>query len=143
MRSRCWFRSGARVLGLGLLLGGAGCGLVDLPDVSLTPAPEAVIEDRVWLDTDPGAPSGSFRAFLSDGTMIFASCVETYRLAPWRRVDGTNLVWEEDGQVIQAEIAVLGPKDLGLVLTLGAAGETMTQRFRAAEAPVVCPDMPR
>lgn len=130
-----------RALAIGGLAALGACGRVDLPDLSLIPGAQGKIEDRVWLDTDPAAPPGSLRAFLSDGTMILTSCGETYRLAPWRRMDATNVVWEEDGRTIRAEIGVLGPKQLALVLTRGA--ETVTRSFRAAEAPVVCPDLPR
>ena len=102
-----------------------------------------LVEDRVWIDTGPerGA-AGSLRAFLSDGTLVMTSCVETYRLAPWRWVEGATLVWEEDGAVLRAEVALVGR---------GRDGdgdrprrrERLTQRFTAAEAPVVCPDLPR
>ena len=70
------------------------------------------------------------------------SCVETYRLAPWRWVEGGTLVWEEDGAVLRAEVVVAERgRD-------GAGGrarrrERLTQRYRAARAPEVCPDLPR
>ena len=35
------------------------------------------------------------------------SCTETYRLAPWRWVEGATLVWEEDGRVLRAEVAMV------------------------------------
>ena len=69
------------------------------------------------------------------------SCVETYRLAPWRWIEGATLVWEEDGRVLRAEVAFVGRDELALAIDLG--GETVTREYRAAKSPVVCPDLPR
>lgn len=118
------------------LLGLGACGRPDLPDMSLTAGPRGIFEDKVWMDQDPAAPAGSFRAFLSDGTLIMASCVETYRLAAWRRIDDTKLVWEEGGRLVRAEVAVLGARELALVIETGDG--PLSQSFRAAAAPVVC-----
>ena len=101
-----------------------------------------LVENRVWIDESPQAAAGTLRAFLSDGTLVMTSCTETYRLAPWRWVEGGTLVWEEDGRVLRAEVAVVERDTLGLVVDLGG-GEQIEQRFRAAKAPVVCPDLPR
>ncbi|TPE48850.1 hypothetical protein [Amaricoccus solimangrovi] len=134
---------------IGGLLGLAACSRGDLPlpavpGLSLGSAEEAEITDRVWLDETPGAPRGAFLAFLSDGTLIQDSCGELWRLSPWRRVDATTLVWEEDGATIRAEIALAGDSELALAIAPpGGEAETgggMTRRFRAAEAPMVCPE---
>jgi hypothetical protein len=101
-----------------------------------------LVENRVWIDESPDAPRGSLRAFLSDGTLVMTSCAETYRLAPWRWVENGTLVWEEDGRVLRAEIAVVERDVMGMVVDLGN-GERLTQRFKAAKAPIVCPDLPR
>ncbi|HRO10245.1 hypothetical protein [Amaricoccus sp.] len=101
-----------------------------------------LVENRVWISEDPDAPRGMLRIFLSDGTLVMTSCTETYRLAPWRWVEGSTLVWEEDGRILRAEVAVVERDSLGLVIDLGN-GELLSQRFHAAEAPVVCPDLPR
>ena len=58
------------------------------------------------------------------------SCVETYRLAPWRWVEGGVLVWEEDGQNLRAEVALVEKGALALVIDIG--GETVTENYRAA-----------
>ena len=87
-------------------------------------------------------PQGSLRAFLSDGTLIMTSCVETYRLAPWRWVEGAMLVWEEDGRSIRAEVALAERNEMVLV-DRPRRGERLTRHFRRAESPVVCPDLPR
>ncbi|HET9067866.1 MAG TPA: hypothetical protein VFN28_04425, partial [Amaricoccus sp.] len=101
-----------------------------------------LVEDRVWIDESPEAAAGTLRAFLSDGTLIMTSCTETYRLAPWRWVEGSTLVWEEDGNVLRAEVAIVERDTLALVVEL-AGGEELEQRFHAAKAPIVCPDLPR
>lgn len=123
--------------------------LPPMPGLSLGEAEEAEIADRVWLDRTPGAPEGAFIAFLSDGTMIQDSCGEVWRLLPWRRVDATTLVWEEDGVTIRAEIAVSGEDELALALETGEAdgasdgemsGGRVTRQYQAAEAQMVCPE---
>lgn len=109
-----------------------------LPGLSPGAAGEAEITDRVWLDTTPGAPEGAFIAFLSDGTMIADSCGELWRLSPWRRVDPTTVVWEEDGVTIRATIAVAGPGQLALLIGDGREGGGISRQFIAAEPPMVC-----
>lgn len=125
----------------GLALGAAGCAY--LPDVAVPGSGDVqtmeMVEDRVWIDSGPDAPPGSLRAFLSDGTLVMTSCVEVYRLAPWRWIEGSRLVWEEDGRSIRGEIALVGRDEMVLVIDLGE--ETMTRRFVAAQPPVVCPDL--
>jgi hypothetical protein len=129
-----------------VLAGLAGCARLGVPAPAFQGSGNKgmaeVVENRVWLDESPDAARGTLRAFLSDGTLVMTSCVETYRLAPWRWVDGATLVWEEEGRVLRAEIAVAERDAMAMVIDLGD-GETLTQRFRAAKAPVVCPDLPR
>jgi hypothetical protein len=103
--------------------------------MSLGPTEEAVITDRVWIDETPGAAEGAFVAFLSDGTMIQDSCGELWRLSPWRRVDSTTLVWEEDSATIRAEIALAGEDRLALLID-----GSISRRYHAAVAPMVCPE---
>ena len=130
-------------LGVGLVL--AGCSHVGLPKVAMpgsgNKGTAALVENRVWIDQDPEAARGTLLAFMSDGTLVMTSCVETYRLAPWRWVEGATLVWEEDGRVLRAEVALVGRDELALAIDLG--GETVTREYRAAKSPVVCPDLPR
>jgi hypothetical protein len=134
-----------RVALLALLLP-AGCSWVGLPAPAMpgsgNKGMEELLRDRVWLDQSPGAPPGALRAFISDGTLVMTSCVETYRLAPWRWVSGARLVWEEDGRTINAEVVVVSEDILGLAIDL-ADGTTDTRSFKAAQSPVVCPDLPR
>ena len=78
---------------------------------------------------------------MSDGTLVMTSCVETYRLAPWRWVEGATLVWEEDGRNLRAEVALVEKGALALVMDIG--GETVTKNYQAAQSPVVCPDLPK
>jgi hypothetical protein len=132
-----------RAIVLLLALGLAGCGRLDLPGVAYpgsgSDGARRLVEDRVWLDTGADAASGTLRAFLSDGTLVMTSCVEVYRLAPWRWIEGQTLVWEEDGRSIRGEVVLAGRDELILAIELD--GEATTRRFSAALAPVVCPDL--
>lgn len=130
---------------IGAVLALSACARSDLPlpaipGLSLGKPEEAEITNRVWLDTTPGALRGAFVVFLSDGTMIADSCDELWRLSPWRRVDPTTVVWEEDAVTIRATIAVAGPGELALVVGEGTPGGGSARRYRAAEAPMVCPE---
>lgn len=127
-----------------LVLTAAGCARFGIPTPAIPGSGNKgmaeLVEDRVWIEETEGAPKGSLRAFLSDGTMVMTSCVETYRLAPWRWVEGGTMAWEEDGRVLRAEVAVVERDQLGMLVDLGD-GEQLSQKFRAAKAPVVCPDL--
>ena len=70
------------------------------------------------------------------------SCGETYRLAPWRWVEGGTLVWEEDGRVLRAEIAMVERDEMGMVIDLGG-DERLTQRFGPPRPPWSARDLPR
>jgi hypothetical protein len=128
-------------LAAALTLAAAGCAY--LPEVARPGSGDAqttaLVENRIWIDAGADAAPGSLRAFLSDGTLVMTSCVEVYRLAPWRWIEGSTLVWEEDGRSIRGEIVLVGRDEMVLAIDLGA--ETMTRRFVAAEPPVVCPDL--
>ena len=134
-----------RGLALGVCAALAGCGHMGLPKVAMpgsgNKGTAALLENRVWIDQDREAAKGTLRAFLTDGTLVMTSCVETYRLAPWRWVDGATLVWEEDGRNLRAEVALVEKESLALVIDVG--DETITRRYKAARSPVVCPDLPK
>lgn len=123
----------------------AGCGRLGMPEVAFpgsgSDGMRRLIEDRVWIATGADAAPGTLRAFLSDGTLVMTSCGETYRLAPWRWVDDAEMVWEEDGVVIRAEVVVAERRTMALAIEL--VDETVTESYRAAAAPEVCGDLPR
>ena len=81
------------------------------------------------------------RIFLADGTLVSDSCWETYRLSRWSREAEDSIRWEEDGQAIHAQIVALSEDELRLRLALVSGSEH--KRYEAAQAPFVCPDMPR
>jgi hypothetical protein len=96
---------------------------------------------KVWVSTDASAAPGTFRIFLPDGTLVMDSCWETYRLAPWRTIDGRQIEWTEDTAHIVAEITQITGERLHLRLQL--RGEVKEETYRAAQVPTVCPAMPR
>ena len=96
---------------------------------------------KVWVSTDASAAPGTFRIFLPDGTLVMDSCWETYRLAPWRTIDGRRIEWTEDTAHIVAQITQLTGERLHLRLQL--RGEVKEETYRPAQVPTVCPDMPR
>jgi len=108
-----------------------------VPDV-LRP-PEFV--GKVWIATDPSAAPGTFRIFLTDGTLVMDSCWETYRLAAWRALDDRRIEWTEDTARIEARVTQLTADRLELEIRL--AGEVQRQSYSPAPVPTVCPDMPR
>jgi hypothetical protein len=130
---------------IGAALAVAACARSDLPipaipGLGLGASEEAEITGRVWLDATPGAAQGAFLVFLPDGTLVQDSCGETWRLSPWRRVDPTTLVWEEDGATIRAEIAIAGAEDLALLIAPeNNPAAAMSRQYRAARAPMLCP----
>jgi hypothetical protein len=85
------------------------------------PQPEFV--GKVWVSTDASAAPGTFRIFLPDGTLVMDSCWETYRLAPWRTIDGRRIEWTEDTARIVAQITQLTGERLHLRLQLGGGSQ--------------------
>lgn len=141
IRPRCRAGLAGRLAVLAVAFGLTACGRVDLPGVAVPgiggAATREMVVDRVWLAEDADAAPGSFLVFVSDGTLVMDSCGETWRMAPWRWVDGGTLVWEEDAATLRAEVAVVGRREL--VLVLEPDGMNLTRSYRAAEAPMLCP----
>lgn len=96
--------------------------------------------NKVWIraDADASLP-GPMQIFLGDGTLVSDSCWETYRLSKWQQVSDSAISWDEDGMIINAEIASVSATELVLSLRLGS--EVQEQRFVTAAVPYVCPDM--
>jgi len=89
--------------------------------------------DRGAVRTAPG----SLYVFLSDGTLLMTTCVETYRLATWRWSGGGRLEVTEDPITrYTARVLVIEERDLTLRLEL--VRESVELRLRAADVPVVC-----
>lgn len=104
---------------------------------------ETRLSNKVWLVSQPTdrAP-GSMYIFLSDGTLMMTSCVETYRLATWRSEgQGRLLVTEDPGTSYQVNVLEVAERDLRLRFEL--RNDTFELTLRAAEVPFVCPDLPR
>lgn len=107
------------------------------------PASTDRLINKVWrITSPPDRAPGSFYIFLSDGTLVMTSCVETYRLATWR-ADGVSrlMIAEDPGVRYPAEIRDVRDREahLRLILKSEQVELTLTQ----ADAPFVCPDMPR
>jgi hypothetical protein len=96
--------------------------------------------NRVWTQEESEALPGVVRIFLSDGTLVSDSCWETHRLSEWKQVSASKISWNEDGTDIDADIVTLTPSQL--VLKLNLASGAVEERYVAATAPYVCPDMP-
>ena len=97
---------------------------------------------RAWVSGDAGGAPARIRVFLSDGTLVMDSCVETYRLARWERAGDGRIAWQEDTSRVEAELIEVGADVLRLRLLL-MGGETTEETYRPAPVPFVCPDLPR
>lgn len=114
----------------------------DLRAEPASPPAENALVNRIWIrDTGAGDLPGAMLVFLDDGTLIQDSCWETYRLSKWARSGDNTVSWNEDGMDIAANVVSVDGDDLTLSLNLTGGAEE--QKFEAAEAPFVCPDMPR
>ncbi len=107
--------------------------------VSSRPTPRASsrIENIVWKRMDAAAAPGSILLFASDGAMLMTSCVETYRIARWRAVDGDTIAWDEDGMSIEADYALDAAGAMTLALKL--VGETVEHSFSRIGGDALCP----
>lgn len=93
---------------------------------------------RAWVATDSAAAPGRLHVFLPD-FVVSTSCVETYRVDPWR-AGGDGRIVITEGTV---EIPTAWTQDgdaLTLTKTL-VGGETVEEHYRAVAAPALCPDL--
>ncbi len=108
----------------------------------------SVLFSHIWRVTNaPSQPAaGSIYIFLSNGTLLETSCVETYRIATWN-VDNaapSELRVTEDHQLaFTANIAELNDRTLRLHQQLIRSKETRDLTFDAIEGEFVCPDLPK
>jgi hypothetical protein len=99
------------------------------------------LTDRIWTKTEDAGRPGVMLIFLSDGTLVQDSCWETHRLSQWALTSDTALKWNEDGVDIDADIVSL--TDAELVLSLKLIGGAQEEKYVAATAPYLCPDIPK
>jgi hypothetical protein len=97
--------------------------------------------NTVWRVTSPPdrAP-GSFYLFLSNGTLVMTSCVETYRLATWQAEDGGRIAISED-QTVRYDAEFTAMSDRQARLQLNLKSERVALTLEQADAPYVCPDL--
>ena len=97
--------------------------------------------NRVWRITSPAdRPLGSLYLFLSDGTLVMTSCVETYRLATWRRDRPDRLTIVED-PVTSYSADIRRADEQRLELRLHPKSEDVDLGLEPATTPFVCPDL--
>lgn len=106
-------------------------------------SPDAALENRIWMEDEAqaGRP-GVMRIFLSDGSLIMDSCWETFRIAPWRRVDEDTIAWLEDTAEIEADIVDLKEDRLTIMLKLRGEDKKV-EMMRKTGTPYLCPDIPK
>jgi hypothetical protein len=88
-----------------------------------------LIENRAWIEEHAAVP-GTTRAWLRDGLFMTASCREEPRFASWRWTGETTFEWDDGQGRLQAEVAMVGPDELVLMLGPGEMAEV--RRYRAA-----------
>jgi hypothetical protein len=104
-------------------------------------APAPAFTNRVWRITSPvGRAPGSFYVFLSDGTLVMTSCVETYRLATWRMDRPDRLTIVED-TITSYPADIRRADDQRLELRLHLKTEEVDLGLEPASTPFVCPDL--
>jgi hypothetical protein len=89
-----------------------------------------LFEDRRWIEDD-AALLGTVRAWMRGGQLMTMSCLEAPRFGSWRWTGETTFEWIEGERPVRAEVAMVGPEDL--VLVLGADPLPQTRRFKAAD----------
>ena len=98
--------------------------------------PTARLVNKVWKVTAPaGRARGSFYIFLSDGTLVMTSCVETYRLATWRSDAAGRIAIAED-EAVRYEAEMLELQDRQARLRLDLRNEDVELTLQTADAPV-------
>jgi hypothetical protein len=122
-----------------VLLAAVSC---SVPAPAGPPQPTApVYTNRVWRIVSPtGRAPGSFYIFLTDGTLVMTSCVETYRLATWRDMAPGRITIVED-PVTTYDAEILRADNARLDLRLHLKQDVLDLRLERAATPFVCPDL--
>lgn len=116
----------------------AACARLPLPGLAATGGDEgmaALLENRVWAPEGHGVP-GEIRAFLGSGELVIASCLAVPRIARWRWIGQAEIEWTDEGRRERAEIALVGPDELVLVVDEGGLARSLA--FGTAPAGAVC-----
>jgi hypothetical protein len=104
--------------------------------------------NRLWrVSKSPYGPtSGAIYIFLSDGTLLETSCVETYRIAVWsvdKAQPDTLRVVEDQQQVFTATMGEASGATLHLHQKMFRSAETRDITLTAVHGEFVCPDLPK
>jgi hypothetical protein len=116
----------------------AACARLPLPGLAGASGDEgmaALLENRLWAPEGHGIP-GEIRAFLGSGELVIASCLAVPRVARWRWIGPAEIEWTDEGRRERAEIALVGPDEL--VLLVEEAGFARSLAFRTAPAGAMC-----
>jgi len=102
---------------------------------------------RIWHVTKASAtpPSASIHVFLPNGTLLEASCTETYRIGTWAadKASPRELRLVEHKQLaFTANIAELSDSTLRLEKNLMRSKEKEDVTYAAVDGEFVCPDLP-
>jgi hypothetical protein len=108
----------------------------------------APLRNRIWrVSNSPYGPaSGAIYIFLSNGTLLETSCVETYRIAVWsvdKALPDTLRVDEDQQQVFTATIGEASGAALHLHQKMIRSAETRDITLTAVDGEFVCPDLPK
>jgi hypothetical protein len=108
----------------------------------------APIFGRIWRITKAPSqlPAGSIYIFLSNGTLLETSCVETYRVATWTadtKAPRILHVLEDKRPAFTATIKELTPTTLILEQRFSHGNQEHVLTLTAIDGEYVCPDMPK
>jgi hypothetical protein len=157
LRITCLF-----LLGMGLIDCSRGPGAENTPNSALTKEPpptspvvaatnadQGQLFGRIWrISKVASAPaSGSIYIFLSNGTLLETSCVETYRVATWtadKKEPGVLQIVEDHRPAFTAKIMESTDKTLRLQQTLLMGNkESRELTLTSVDQEFVCPDLPK
>jgi hypothetical protein len=117
------------------------------PAVAATNTNPDQLFGRIWrISKATSAPApGSIYIFLSNGTLLETSCVETYRVATWtadRKDPGVLQITEDGRPAFTAKVIESTDKMLRLQQTLLMGGkESRELTLTSVDQEFVCPDL--
>jgi hypothetical protein len=108
----------------------------------------APLLNRIWRvsNSSYGPASGAIYIFLSNGTLLETSCVETYRIAVWsvdKAQPDTLRAVEDQQQVFTATVGQASGGTLHLHQKMIRSAETRDITLTAVDGEFVCPDLPK
>jgi hypothetical protein len=98
-----------------------------------------LLANRVWMEMTPGSTKpGAMMTFLSNGTLIRASCTTPYILSSWRTASPRKITWDDGTGPVSADVISISSVELVLEIS----NDKSEHVYLSSEGRTACPQTP-